>query len=455
MANLNKVLIGDFLKRIRRSVNIEKNEEYKLLTIKLRHKGIVLRCVKKGSEIGTKKMYTVQTGDFILSGIDARNGAFGIVPEEMDGAVVTNDFWYFKVDADVIDKRLFLELTQTSWFDEICRKGSDGTTQRIRLQKDKFYNQEIQLPPKVNHDTLLNKIISVKACSKNLNTEITHQQSLLRRLRQSILQDAISGKLTKKWRKENPDVESATELLARIKTEKERLVKEKKIKKQKPLPPITEHKIPFELPEGWAWTRLGEILNEFLGGYSFKSPLFKKSGINQVLRLGNIRPDLIRFNEKPVFIDDDLAKEAENVKLKPNDLLITMTGTRGKKDYCYTVLLNDTHFLDRILLLNQRVGCFRFNNIVCDKYFNYALKDNGLLEQIFSTATGSANQANIGAASLNSWTVPLPPQKETEIIVSKIEKLFTCCDQLEQQISKSQQDSELLMQAVLKEAFES
>lgn len=82
------------------------------------------------------------------------------------------------------------------------------------------------------------------------------------------------------------------------------------------------------------------------------------------------------------------------------------------------------------------------------------MKDSGLLKQIFSTATGSANQANIGAASLNSWIVPLPPQKETEIIVTKTEKLFTYCNELEQQISKSQQDSELLMQAVLQEAFE-
>ena len=288
-----------------------------------------------------------------------------------------------------------------------------------------------------------------------LTSEIDYQQSLLKKFRQSILQDAISGKLTEKWRRDNPDVEPATELLARIKEEKERLVKEKKIKKQKPLPSITEDEIPFELPEGWVWTRLGEILNEFLGGYSFKSPLFKKSGINQVLRLGNIRPDLIRFDKKPIFIDDDLAKEAGNAKLKPNDLLITMTGTRGKKDYCYTVLLNDVHFSDRVLFLNQRVGCFRLNNMICNKYFNYALKDNGLLKQIFSTATGSANQANIGAASLNSWIVPLTPQKEAEIIVSKVGKLFIYFDELEQQIGKSQQDSELLMQAVLKEAFES
>ncbi len=138
MNNSKTVLIDDFLKRIRRPVKIENDKNYKLVTVKLHHKGVVLRSIKSGAEIRANKMYEVKTGDFILSGIDARNGAFGIVTQELDGAIVTNDFWYFGVDENIISKRLFLELTQTSWFDDICRKGSDGTTQRIRLQKHKF-----------------------------------------------------------------------------------------------------------------------------------------------------------------------------------------------------------------------------------------------------------------------------------------------------------------------------
>lgn len=83
-------------------------------------------------------MYLVKEGDFILSGIDARNGAFGIITKELEDAIVTNDFWYFEIDEGIILKELFLELTATSWFDEICKRGSDGTTQRIRLQKINF-----------------------------------------------------------------------------------------------------------------------------------------------------------------------------------------------------------------------------------------------------------------------------------------------------------------------------
>ena len=99
-------LIGDFLKRIKRPIQLIDDQEYKLVTIKMNHNGVVLREHKKGALIKSK-MYEVKKGDFILSGIDARNGAFGIVPPELDGAIVTNDFWYFEIDANIIAKRLF------------------------------------------------------------------------------------------------------------------------------------------------------------------------------------------------------------------------------------------------------------------------------------------------------------------------------------------------------------
>lgn len=192
---INKVLIGDFLHRIKRPVILDPSRKYKLVTVKMKHKGVVLRQEKLGSEIKSK-MYEVKSGDFILSGIDARNGAFGIVPPELDGAIVTNDFWYFDIDQSVVDKDLFLELTSTTWFDEICRIGSDGTTQRIRLQKNKFFDQKIALPYRNKQDELISKIRKAKGFNNNLSKELSSQLSLVKKLREQILQDAIEGKLT-------------------------------------------------------------------------------------------------------------------------------------------------------------------------------------------------------------------------------------------------------------------
>ena len=259
------VLLRDFLHRIKRPIDLIADEKYKLITIKLKHNGVVLREEKIGAEIKSK-MYQVKSGDFILSGIDARNGAFGIVPSELDGAIVTNDFWYFEIDEAIVDKHFFLELTSTKWFDEICRKGSDGTTQRIRLQKNKFFNQEIAIPSLKTQRKFVNIFQQTKKRNSKLCAELTHQQSLLKKLRQQILQEAIEGKLSADWRQQNPKTEPASELLKHIQAEKAQLIKNKKIKPQKNLPPIRPEEKPFALPDGWEWCRLGDIITLYEAG---------------------------------------------------------------------------------------------------------------------------------------------------------------------------------------------
>ena len=183
-----KYLIGDFLNRLKRPVELESQKEYKLVTVKLNHNGVVLRESKKGCEIKSN-MYLVNVGDFILSGIDARNGAFGIIPEELNNAIVTNDFWYFEIDENIILKELFLELTETTWFDEICKKGSGGTTQRIRLQKDKFFNQTVWLPERNNQETILNKI----KLFRQLQAEIEKQSKYSKDLLKALLKETFGG----------------------------------------------------------------------------------------------------------------------------------------------------------------------------------------------------------------------------------------------------------------------
>src|SRR5690606_16273569 len=109
----------------------------------------------------------------------------------------------------------------------------------------------------------ISKALSDYENSKKLQDHLFIQKSYIQSLKQSILQEAIQGKLTVDWRAQHPELisgENAAEnLLKRIKAEKEQLVKEKKIKKEKPLPPIAEEEMPFELPEGWVWCKLGNI----------------------------------------------------------------------------------------------------------------------------------------------------------------------------------------------------
>ncbi len=165
----------------------------------------------------------------------------------------------------------------------------------------------------------------------DLSGEITHQQSFLKQLRQRILQEAIEGKLTAKWRDKHPDLISgdnhASKLLEKIKAEKERLIKEGKIKKDssraqsrgKPLTPITEAEKPFDLPEGWAWSKLGDVILHLpRNGYSPKEAA-RETSIKS-LKLGATTYG--KFNPREFkYIADEIPEDSV-FWLEPEDILI-------------------------------------------------------------------------------------------------------------------------------------
>ncbi len=437
-----KVQIGSFLKRIRRPVELLPEQEYKLVTVKLNHKGVVLREIKKGSLIQSK-MFEVKEGDFILSGIDARNGAFGIVPKELDGAIVTNDFWYFEIDSKIIDKYFFLELTSTSWFDDICRKGSDGTTQRIRLQKDKFFNQEISLPHPDEQHKFIKKFLSSKSISNSMNSEIDNQLELLKKLRQSILQEAIEGKLTAKWRAENPAIEPASVLLEKIKAEKEKLVKEGKIKKEKPLPEIKADEIPFDIPESWKWCRLG---NSGLG-FRGKSPKYNDTSSDKALNQKCVRWGYIDL-EYGKSIDSKWLNSIDKFFLSAiNDLLVNSTGegTIGRSalvGISSTGYIYDSHVLLFRPILSE---AYYLMNVINSIFGQSQIED--------SKGAKSTKQTELGIDKLRCLKIPLPPLEEQKAIVEKIENIFAVCNELEEQIKASKTNTEALTGTILKEAF--
>ncbi len=359
--------------------------------------------------------------------------------EELDDAIVTNDFWYFQIDEKIILKELFLELTATVWFDEICKKGSDGTTQRIRLQKDKFFNQKVWLPEKDEQEAILNKIKSLKENINLLKQENEHHQNLLDQLRQSILQDAIQGKLTADWRKQNSNAESASELLKRIKVEKVELSKEKKTKKEKHLPPISESEIPFELPKGWAWCRLGEIAQHNAGKTLSKG---QNTGLyRDCITTSNIYWGKIQLEKvKQIQIEDS---ELERCTVSKGDLLICEGGDVGRsaiwdKDYniCFQ---NHIHRIRFYCNMNQ-------------KYFYYCLMYLYFSKSILDYKKGMGI-GNLSGSALSSITFPLPPLAEQQAIVAKVETLLEKCNQLQAEVEQQNAQSKDLLKALFCETF--
>ena len=122
--------IGDFLTRNKTGIEIHDNETYKRATIRVRNGGIYLRDRLDGQNIGTKKQFLIKAGQFLLSKIDARNGAFGVVPDELDEGIITSNFWTFDVDYSIINPHYLTLLTTTNQFIDFCEQ---ATVRRIDI----------------------------------------------------------------------------------------------------------------------------------------------------------------------------------------------------------------------------------------------------------------------------------------------------------------------------------
>ncbi len=141
------VPLSEVLTRSEDWIDIRSDERYREVTVRLWGKGVVQRREVSGAEIVASRRLVVRANQFILSRIDARNGAFGLVPESLDGAIVSNDFPVFNLNLSRIIPRFLQWMSKTARFVDLCKQASEGTTNRVRLKEERFLSTEIPLPP--------------------------------------------------------------------------------------------------------------------------------------------------------------------------------------------------------------------------------------------------------------------------------------------------------------------
>jgi type I restriction enzyme S subunit len=155
---------------------------YREVTVRLRGKGVDLRREVSGAEIAAKERIVARSGQFILSRIDARNGAFGLVPDSLDGAVVSTDFPTFNVNSVQLEAAFLYWMSKTPAFVELCRSASEGTTNRVRLKEDRFLAMTIPLPSSDEQRRIVARIVEVAkriSDAKFLHEEVTIQSDRL------------------------------------------------------------------------------------------------------------------------------------------------------------------------------------------------------------------------------------------------------------------------------------
>ncbi len=274
----------------------------------------------------------------------------------------------------------------------------------------------------------IESFFNVRTCCEELENSMKMTENLILSLRQSILQDAIRGKLVKQDEKD----ESVSVLLDKIKTEKEQLIRDKKIKKEKPLPSITEEEIPYELPQGWEWVRLGEVI-ELISGQHVLPNCYNTDGVGIPYLTGPSD-----FSDQGVIVSR-WTPNPKVVSLK-NDILITVKGSGVGK----LMLLN----IDEAAISRQLMAVR--NKFINNEFVKIVLKASTSL--FLDSAKGIAIPG-ISREDVMKLLVALPPLNEQKCIVKKVNQLMALCAELEKAVEQSKEESEMLMQVVLQEAF--
>jgi type I restriction enzyme S subunit len=293
------------------------------------------------------------------------------------------------------------------------KMGAGGAQPNI--SKEKIINTSFPLPPLAEQKRIVAKIEELLPYVERYETAYNKLQQLNKRfpvdLQKSVLQLAIQGRLVP----QRPEEGNAEGLYQQIQAEKQKLIKEGKIKKEKPLPPITDDEKPFEIPASWKWVRLGEIGSWASGATPSRSNPDYYNGTIPWLKTGDLNDSYITDTSEYIT---ELALSKTSVRLNPiGSVLIAMYGaTIGK-----------IAILKTAATTNQACcACIAYNGIY-NKYLFYFLL--AYRKNFIKMGAGGA-QPNISKEKIVNTIFPFPPLPEQKRIVAKIEEIIPLCNKL-------------------------
>jgi type I restriction enzyme S subunit len=438
LQNCDLVKLGDILAESKDEVATP--DPKKRIRVRLNVQGVERRPETNDVE-GATKYFIRRRGQFIYGKQNLFKGAFGVIPLELDGFESSSDLPAFDVDESCNPEWIYYYLRHGKFYEELVTLAA-GTGSR-RVQPKKLYDLTIPLPERKVQDALICSFKAFETKQKGLDASIREIQANIHNLRRAILQEAVSGKLVP----QDPNDEPATELLKRIKANKDDLIREGRIRKEKDLPPITDKEIPYELPQRWKWIRTGDLLASFDYGTSQKS-LDITEGI-PVVSMGNVVGGRLNLlNLKRISRDsEDLPK----LLLRRNDILFNRTNSLELVGKAGIYEGENDQFTFASYLIRIRIFDY-----VHPKYLNYYLASRTFREtQIDPEVVQQCGQANFNGTKLRKTLFPLPPLQEQKRIAEKVEQLTKVCDELEGKNNENLDNSEILMEAMLNEAFAS
>lgn len=380
-------------------------------------------------------MILVKSGDLVISGINVEKGALAIYTGEED-VLASIHYSAYEFDAEKIDIDYLKWFLKSNIFRKLLLKQT-GSGIKKEIKAKHLLPIEIQLPSLNRQHEIVRQIQSVADYIVEVNRQIEQQAKYAEMLRQSILQQAVEGKLCK----QDPNDEPASVLLEKIKVEKERLIVEKKIKKQKPLTPISEEEKPFDLPQGWEWCRLGELANIATGSTPAKNKVeYYMHGTIPWITSSETGQEYV--SSARYYVTDLAIKECNLTINQPPTLVMAMYG-QGKTRGQITELSIPATTNQACATISCYMSSLNpYLKIYCKKIY----------QEIRELASGGA-QPNLNLNKIKEYVVPCPPLLEQYRISDKVKIFMQLCDQLEGEVMNANLHGSQLMEAVLQEAF--
>lgn len=286
----------------------------------------------------------------------------------------------------------------------------DGTTVN-NIVFDALLTMPIPIPPLAEQNRIVEKVQTIFALLDSIDTLQSQYQDNLATLKSKIIDAGIQGKLTEQL----PEDGTAEELYQQIQQEKLALEKAGKIKKSKPLPPISDEEKPFEIPDNWKWVRWGALSEQIQYGYIASA---KDSGRIKMVRISDIQDNKVIWGNVPYCDIDDANIDA--YLLHDNDILFARTGGTVGKSYLVENITEKAVFAGYLIRSS-------YSDKLDAKYIKIFMNSNLYWKQLQNGTTATA-QPNCNGQTLSKMVLPLPPLGEQKRIVAKLEELLPLCE---------------------------
>ena len=316
----------------------------------------------------------------------------------------------------------------------VIENQADGTTKQKELATATIKAYLTPIPPLDEQRRILAKLSEVLPVVKSYGTvydETTAMQKAFpERLKKSMLQEAVQGKLVP----QDPSDEPAEALLERIRTEKQRLISEGKIKKDKHESIIfrrdnshyekldgveccIDDELPFEIPESWAWVRWGSIAESIQYGYNAPA---KQEGRIRMVRISDIHENTVAWSSVPFCDIED--SDIPTYLLQPNDILFARTGGTVGKSFLVSEVPCESIYAGYLIRT-------RYSSLLCPQYLKFFMESPLYWQQLKSGTTATA-QPNCNGQTLAKMLLPLPPANEQFRIVENLVRAFAIIDKM-------------------------